>query len=305
MKKILAFILCLLLCICLLSCEKLAVPTGGQSISSDLPEEKAPSSQNNNENKSPLFSDSTAVKNALAKKAYEAVLKSERTLCLSNASEVYFSDIFYFDRYDTPLQAVIDMDRDGIEEMLFRNSDAEKTVLLHYENDTVYGYTFDRCAMQLIFEDGSFSWSYFSGFGDEYGVSRISFVDGRLKFQELVRTEAYLKFYLNGVEFTAEQYAKYRETITQTAINFTPLDLSLLNEGKALAIASEHWGVKQGEFDAETGYRYRLTVCKDGEHYRVCLYWFVRNSYYEHLKCAWVDVKTGEISAPDYPDAKG
>ncbi|MBE6548940.1 MAG: hypothetical protein E7670_00755 [Ruminococcaceae bacterium] len=310
MKKILAFTLCFLMCLSLFSCEK-----GTDKMNEKTTDEttyasdKASTSKNNGVNKAPSTQTKpTLSKKELAMKAYIAVLNNERTLKypLHNSKEfdeIYIKKIYNFGQYNNATQAIIDMDKDGIDEMIVVNNG--KKVILHYENDLVYGFDFLYDAMQTLYADGSFSWRHYENNINEYGVSRISFVNGRLKFQELYRNENYHKFYVDGVEVTEEKYYEYIGQNQKTAIEFTPIDMSALNEGKAIELASKHWNIENGSFDEETGYRYRFDAYRDGEKYHVCLYWFVDNTYYENLKCVMVDITTGEISQSNTIHAKG
>lgn len=311
MKKTIAFLLCLFLCLSLLSCD---TETSSQGDDSN-PQQTSGGDNVASKGHKHTSSDDDLTENEIAKKAYEAVIQNKTTIYYSpnNSSEpksVYFKDVLNYSNFGASLMhAVIDMDQDGIDEMVIKNAtSSEKTFILHYENATVYGFSFNTSAMRNIYTDGSFSWSYYYGAdGGEYGKSRISFVNGKIKFEELSRIEGYYKYFLNGKEVTEDKfYNSPIQTEEKTLVEFTPINPYLTQEGQALRIASAHWGIKDGDFDAETGYRYNFTVYKDGDkYYRVCMYWFVNNSYYEHLECLWVDIDSGEITAPDYPDAKG
>ncbi len=310
MKKILAFTLCFLMCLSLFSCEK-----GTDKMNEKTTDEttyasdKASASKNNGVNNAPSTQTKpTLSKKELAMQAYNEVLNNERTLKhpLHNSpyfDEIYIKNIYNFGQYNNATQAIIDMDKDGIDEMIVVNNG--KKVILHYENDLVYGFDFSSSAMDIVYTDGSFSWYHYENNINEYGVSKISFVSGRLKFQELYRNENYNKFYVGGAEVTIDDYYEYIGQNPKTAIEFTPVDMSALNEGKAIELASKHWNIENGSFDEKTGYRYRFDAYRDGEKYHVCLYWFVQNSHYENLKCVTVDISTGEILKSTELHAKG
>ncbi len=310
MKKYIAFLLCFLMCVSLISCEKEKLIVDGQATSADVSAGGSSSSPNNAEKDTLPPQNAEPTKRELAMQAYEAVVRNEVKLnypldySSTGIKETYFEDIFYIGRNNTVVQALVDMDKDGVEEMVMKNYDTDKTVILHYENDIVYGYTFNSDAMHSIYNNGSFYWIYYR-IESEYGVSRISFVNGRLKFEELGRVEQCSRFYLSGTQVSEEEYQRYMENITQTPIEFTTFNPFLISEEEAKAIASEYWGIKDGDFDSETGYRYKMIVYKDGDCYRVCLYCFVYNSHYDHLDCICVNGYTSETSAPEYPDAKG
>ena len=314
MKKKLIFMLCLLMCVSMFSCEEKSSDENVQETSAVTfsGENSGFEDSDTDENHNTQNTQNTlSAKRELAIQAYEAVIKNERKLQYplydsSNTKECYFKEAFYIGKNHDVLQALVDMDEDGIEEMVTKNIYTSKITLLHYENDTVYGYDLIMNAMQTIYSDGSFYWSYYDGsLGDEYGISRISFVNGRLKFQELCRVENDANFYLNGIQVDPQVYQSYIKDSSREEIEFVPFDVFSMSEQEALEIASEYWGIKNGEFDSETGYRYKLVARIEDDSYRVCLYCFVQNMYYDHLDCICVNVDTGETYEPELPDAKG
>lgn len=306
MKKLIAFILCILICVSFVACEQEETDKGGQALSG----EKISSTNDDDSDTSPSHSSSEPDTRKKASDAYKAVLSNAMTLRNSSGKDVYFQDILRINTYESanlPQQSAVDMDGDKIEEFIIKDSYRYRTIVLHYEKGIVYGFEFDSDTMQYIYKDGAFYWiHYSSSFGREYGVSKISFEGEKLKFQELCRNEGYSKYYVGGTEVTQEVYQEFMNDYTLSdQLEFKEIDISLFNEGKALELASKHWDIKQGEFDEENGYRYRMTVYKDGNYYRVCLYHFVNNTYYEHIKCLWVNIDTGAVSIPNQPHAKG
>ena len=209
-------------------------------------------------------------------------------------------------------QALVDMDKDGIEELILAYDSF--FILLHFENDKVYGTDFDFYSRETIYTDGSFSWSHTDDiFGYECGISRVSFVNGILKVEELCRTEGNSKFFIGGVQVTKDQHDDYLEESNRIPVKFTAFEMAIfennenINELKAIQLASEYWGIMDGEFDPQRGLRYRV-ICKrkiDEKWYEISLYRFVYNSYYEHLEIATVNIETKEIQVTPYPDGKG
>ena len=126
--------------------------------------------------------------------------------------------------------------------------------------------------------------------------------------EELCRAEGNSKFFISGVQVTKKQYDDYLNKRERTPIAFTAFDTAFLdsNELRAIELASEYWGIKDGDFDHQ-GLRYRI-ICKreiDERWYEVSLYRFVYNSYYEHLEIATVNIETKEIKVTPYPDGRG
>ena len=199
------------------------------------------------------------------------------------------------------------MDQDGIEDLILNYKSF--LILLHYTNGVVYATNFASKSMETIYEDGSFSWSTNSDvFGYECGISKVLFINGTKKLKELCRIEGNSKFFIDGAQVTEEQYYEYIDTSNRVPVKFTPFDIAFLNsdELKAIELASAHWGIKDGDFDSEQGFRYRI-ICngKTGYFYSVSLYRFVYNNYYEHLEIALVNIDTEKILIDTYPEGKG
>lgn len=306
MKNILAFIICILICASLIACEK------GKSPEEEQAKSATALILNNSDDESDGGNPSLNTQ-SLANQAFMSVLNNELPICYSesnasNGSDIYLKNIIYNTSSFNVLHATVDMDGDGIDEMVLR--DSNKKILLKYDNGIVYGFYFSSHAMGNIYSDGSFSWYHYgdSTAPSSYGVSRLSFSDGKLKFQELCRRvelTTYI-YYIGGVEVTEDKYWDYINQNTNETVIFTSIDVSLLNEGKAIAIASEDFGIKEGDFDTQTGYRYHFYAYKSGDLYHVELYWFITNqARYETVKCVFVNISTGEIFPCDEDHAKG
>lgn len=106
---------------------------------------------------------------SLALEAYSAVFRNEaKFFSINDSSNVnkdeYLKDCFYDsgDAYQPELQfAVIDMDGDGVPEVVvekFHDTGSENGVVLHYEDGTVYGYSYGAGELEDVKKDGSYSW---------------------------------------------------------------------------------------------------------------------------------------------------
>jgi hypothetical protein len=253
------------------------------------------------------------VQNKQARQAYGMALRNEikiyyPILDSMTPAETYFERIRGVEKGNPTRQTLIDMDKDGVQELVLAYE--YFYILLHFENGMVYGTDFHLSSMETIYTDGSFSWSHTDDiFGYECGISRISFANGIKKVEELCRTEGDSKFFIGGVQVTKDKYYDYLDESERTPITFTTFDTDFLdgNELKAIKIASDYWGINDGDFDSERGLRYRV-ICKrkiDERWYEISLYRFVYNSYYEHLEIATVNIETKEIKVTPYPDGKG
>ena len=322
MKKYIAVLLCLIMLLSIISCDAVNKNNTDSSnnntadTSTDTPPDDNVGDSNNSdikENTDESTPNTISLQNKLALQSFCAAIKNQIPvyyflLLSSTPSETYFERVGRPEKGTPTRQALVDMDNDRIEELILDYGSF--LILLHFENDLVYVTDFVLESMETIYEDGSFSWSNDDDiFGYECGISRVSFANGVKKVEELCRAEGNSKFFISGVQVTKKQYDDYLNKREGTPIAFTAFDTAFLdnNESKAIKLASEYWGIKDGDFDPERGLRYRV-ICKrkiDEKWYEVSLYRFVYNSYYEHLEIATVNIETKEIKITKYPDGKG
>ena len=317
MKKIVAAALCLITLLSLFSCNHnngnitdLSDNDTSDTTTTFFDEDRTDMGDKNTEEQP---SENESLQNKMALQAYGKAIRNEINVYYplinsATPSETYFERICGAEKGTPTAQALVDMDNDGIEELIL--SYDSFFILLHLENDKVYGTDFHLSSMETIYTDGSFFWSHTDDiFGYECGISRVSFVNGIKKVEELCRTEGDSKFFIGGVQVTKDKYYDYLDESERTPITFTTFDTDFLdgNELKAIKIASDYWGINDGDFDSERGLRYRV-ICKrkiDERWYEISLYRFVYNSYYEHLEIATVNIETKEIQVTPYPDGKG
>lgn len=320
MKKLIATLLCFLTFLSLASCNT-GLGDGDTSTGSDTTdtiatteeittedeEDSETAPQEDEGNKVDItLNNIDAEKNAIAMAAYAAVLQNKTQLKYPSYKtkefhEMYYDGLAYGLKDDPESQLTVDMDGDGIEEIIFSYN--SKYVILHYEDEIVYGFTVSRTAMSTVYADGSFSWYvYDQRFGSESGISRLSFNDGFPVYKEVCRTNGN-EYYMGGEQVDADQYHQYLDGMYEYKINFDYFDLSLLDSNitKALQLASEYWGIKEGDFDAATGFRYRIYCTKnDGIEYEVCLYYLANNSNYDLVKRVSVNVVTEKLFNEEY-----
>jgi len=312
MKKYIAFLLCLIMSISLLSCKaenerdtELTSDTSTDIPTDDITE--APTEPVGEDN---TISSNIALQNELARQAYGKAIRNEIKIFYPEPPfETYFEKICDIKKGDPTRQALVDMDEDGIEELILPYDSF--IIILHFKDNTVYVAVSEPEAMETIYTDGSFFWSNNDKlFGYECGISRLSFLNGITRSEELCRAENDSKFFISGAEVTKEKYDEYLNKSERVPLTFTAFDTTLLNsdnETKAIGLACAHWGIKDGDFDPIRGYRYRVVSKgrRDDGQYTISLYRFVYNSYYEHMEIATVNVETGEISITPHPDGKG
>ncbi len=105
--------------------------------------------------------------------------------------------------------AFVDMDGDGIEELIIKN---EKTTVYKYENGNIYSHFFNDDQMSTIYSDGSFLWNTLST-NYRYGGSRISLNKNGYKteceWRVAVEDGLCVEFYINDEEVTKEELDEF------------------------------------------------------------------------------------------------
>ena len=303
MKKLTApivLMLCLILSVSLVSCALFSEESEEEKVSEEKETKTVQASDSGNDtSKNENEPAPVLTEEELAALAYNAVMRNEIPMVYETGEERYLLDVISYGAHVRPQQASVDMDEDGIDEIVIVPNDSYYTkYILHYEDGIVYGYRLE--SMRTVYTDGSFYW-YNYEFVSETGCSRLSFCKEKLKFQEIYREESYVHYYLAGIEVSQKEYEEYQVNHPQTAVTMTSMDMAYWNEGKVLKLAESYWGITNGSFDEATGYRYRMSVQKYTENqYFVCLYWFVENDYYQNIKCVLVDLSLGEVTLPNY-----
>jgi len=90
---------------------------------------------------------------------------------------------------------------------------------------------------------------------------------------------------------------------TESDIDFTPSGHALstnvkskITEEEALEIASQHWGIKSGDNDEETGFTFLIMpVESSNDNFAIALKWLVDNHHYSTVDSIEIDPYTGKI----------
>ena len=183
MKKYIAFLLCLIMILSLISCD---TTDKNKDTENDIPS-----------------TENTQISEAeIAMEMYKAVLKNE--------IKVYETDIEeynYLKDCKTPYNriplcelerlryAYMDVDGDSVKELVI---DCGDTLILRYYEGTVYVYPFTFRNMYQLNTDGSYNWNH-TGQDFEYGENQLAFDIAKLKPKEIWRI-------VNGGEPNAEYY---------------------------------------------------------------------------------------------------
>ena len=119
------------------------------------------------------------------KRIFERILKYDSKITSANKYlwELYFSfgssSIASLDSIEI---CYLDVDGDGVVELLLR-SDIKDHLVLKYYNGAVCLYEFSYKEMARVYEAGSFSWSsptYLEDYSQHYGISRLTFDESNI-----------------------------------------------------------------------------------------------------------------------------
>lgn len=131
---------------------------------------------------------------------------------------------------------------------------------------------------------------------------------------------------IGGLDVTpqvGEEYTVYHEDMTMTSLppRITAVKIerassepasseakvSFISEQKALEIASDHWGIRSGDRDPDTGFMMSISIpvlpTEESPHYEVTLRWYVENEEGQVMNASlldfiYIDAVTGEIIEP-------
>lgn len=123
------------------------------------------------------------------KRVFEKILNYEMKI---NSEDKYLWEFdFPFGINIVNLESIeicyLDMDGDGIEELLLR-SNIKDHIILRYYNGSVCIYEYSYKEMARVYEDGSFSWSsptYLEDHSRQYGFSMLSFNENSARVNSL------------------------------------------------------------------------------------------------------------------------
>ena len=262
MKKLVAFLLCLIMILSLFSCMS-------NENQNDL-------SSNENTSLSDVNDDSTDDDNTTlqlskaetAMKMYEAAIKGELCVFDELLGEVKLEDCRFtsnnlrLGECEILGKAILDMDGDGINEYVIQSEEKDH-IVLHYFNGKVYSYCFGRSNFYNLKTDGSFYWSdSYESENWSHGLNQISFNGSSLSIKEIYRIKHIspldfyenLEFYVDGKQITRGDFLDYHKS--GTVVIFSPLDISCeypISSEKAYELASNYWEFKSGMSEGAAG----------------------------------------------------
>ena len=289
MKKYIAFLLCLIMILSLISCD---TTDKNKDTDNDIPS-----------------TENTQISEAeRAMEMYKAFLRNEIStdgLYLKNFREDYLMN-YLWERNGSVHYAYADMDGDGQVELLVSGIDTFVFSYSHESNEVTYISTHNFREMNRVYADGSYSWTRDGG-GDgvTYGVKKNE--------KDIWRIEndggANPLYYIGDTAVTEEELLKYiEENPTPEEVKFTAISgegwNKVIDEECAEERASEYWNIKDGDINEQTGKEYSIYVSGMAEEkYYVRLH---SGYYYEpDIDVIYVDAITGKILTDFLPDGKG
>ncbi len=149
--------------------------------------------------------------------AFMDILEGNGTFCresISSVEEVTLDQ--YCETFTDTLAAAFtnaalaDLEQDGTPEVVLQialgeNSDCG-VLVLHWENEKVWGYTFSNRQMGEIKADGTFHWS---GSSSNHGIATAAFSQGKYTYHDIVWVEEVDnkgRFYKGGEEITEDAF---------------------------------------------------------------------------------------------------
>ena len=266
MKKYIAFLLCLITILSLVSCDfnnnqddLSSSENGGLSDVND--------NITNDDNITPQLSEAE-----IAMQMYEAVLENKIKIYKIDTQEYnYLADC------RTPYEGILlrdcenlryaytDIDGDLTKELVI---DCGDTLILRYYEGVVYLYSFTFRQLSRFYIDGSYYWKY-TGQNFECGWRQIYFEGAEIKTKELYRIvnegEPNAEYYIEDKQVTREEFLKNINYGPEFWLQFEQLEVSWqkkITSEEALQIASEYWGTEDGFIDYGAGsmWIYRIMI---------------------------------------------
>ena len=109
-------------------------------------------------------------------------------------------------------------------------------------------------------------------------------------------TESDMDFTPSGPASTTESHIDFTSSGPASSTNET----SKITEEEALEIASQHWGIKSGDKDEETGFTFLIMpVESSNDNFAIALKWLVDNHHYSTVDSIEIDPYTGRIVNTD------
>jgi hypothetical protein len=248
MKKYIAFLLCLIMILSLISCDfnddkddLSSNENGGLSEVND--------GSTNDDNVNPSISEAEK-----AMQMYEAAINDEICVIDEHLGEIklkacrFPSNNARIDECKLLTKAILDLDQDGVNEYVIKSPDND-CIVLHYYDDKVYSYGFGISNFYNLNTDGTFYWKDSSVAGNcEVGLSKIIFEGETITIKNIYSIQ-YLTaeidaYYMDGEYVTRDKYLNYYNLNPKTRMSFSPFEWTCLYPiaaEQAWNIANTYW----------------------------------------------------------------
>lgn len=269
MKKIVSFLLCLMMILSMISC--------GSN------EERDGSSQN------PPTQDSDA---EMAMQLYEAAIKGDICVTDERAGETSLKSLCFtsnglsLEECRLLKKAIADIDGDGANEFIIQSPDNEY-IILRYHNSKVYSYRFDINDFYDFNTDGTFYWYDHSETSAwECGLNKIVF-DGETLTAKSIYNIKYstnptkYEYFIEGESVSENEYYHCRSDNTHNKkIKFSYFDMACsypITAEQAWNLANAYWDNQDGYRDYGAGTTFVTGIVltdapnSDAEYYRAVL----------------------------------
>ena len=259
MKKYIAFLLCLITILSLVSCD---FNNNQDDLSSS--ENGGLSDLNNDSINNNITSPSEAEK---AMQMYEAAINDEICVFDSRLGEIKLKSL-RIPSNDTTLnecklltKAILDIDQDGVNEYIIKSPNNEYFILRYY-NGNVHSYCLDAVDFYNFNTDGSFHW-YDSSEEDAWmcGLNKIVF-NGEMLTEKSIYSLKYSKdltkyeYFIEGEAVTCDEYFTYRNNIRYERMKFSQFELTNpypITAQQAWNLANEYWDHQDGVGECSAG----------------------------------------------------
>lgn len=136
-----------------------------------------------------------------------------------------------FSKKDNLFYANVDMDDNGVDELVIKDNCGDK-LILSILGENVVGYSFSFRNIDKIYTDGSFSWNYTDYRGLHYGVSKLSFLENNYSVQNIYSISECTEnhgdelYYIGENLVSENDYYAYVEQFSDEEIDFCVLKTS-------------------------------------------------------------------------------
>ena len=304
MKKYIAFLLCLIMILSLISCnfnddkdDLSSNENGGVSDVND--------GNTNDDNVNPSISEAEK-----AMQMYEAAINDKICVIDEHLGEIklkacrFPSNNARIDECKLLAKAILDLDQDGVNEYVIKSPDND-CIVLHYYDDKVYSYGFGISNFYNLNTDGTFYWKDSSVAGNcEVGLNKIIFEGETLTIKNIYSIQ-YLTaeidaYYMGGESVTRGEFLSYYNYNPKTRMSFSPFELTCsypITANQAWNLANTYWNDADCREEGAAGTTIISKVVlldtpnSDTNYYRIAL----QLEYSSHVYDGWESNSPHEI----------